>query len=290
MREWVSLNGQLLGADAARVSVFDSSLMQGVGLFETMRAYNGVVFRLDAHLERLRNSARALGWTTVPTADNLKQNVQQALQAVEDADARVRLTVTTGTVRPLDTEEAAPLTIIASATAGVKYPDELYRKGVTVVVSDYRQGTADPIVGHKTTSYFSRLAAMREAHNRGAFEALWFTYDRKLAEGSISSVFVVSDGALLTPPLDTPILPGVTRAAVLELAAALGIETQEVPLNINDLLGADEVFLTNSLMEIVPVVHLERETVGDGKPGVLTGRLNEAYGALIAKECVDGTG
>jgi len=272
-------------AEQAQVSVFDSGFMQGIGLFETMRACEGVVFRLERHLERLANSARKLGWTVVPDVDDLRQNVAQVVGASEHADLRVRLTVTTGSLRAAE-QDTPELTIVATAAPGVKYPPELYAKGVTVLVSKHRHNRNDPTAGHKTTSYFARLAALRQAHAQQAFEALCFTHDNRLAEGAISSVFVVEDEELLTPPLETPVLPGITRATVIELARDLRIPVRAEELVINDVLSADELFLTNSLMGIMPVVRVEREPVGTERPGELTQRLAEAYQAAVERECV----
>ena len=285
MREWVSLNGRLMPAEQAQISIFDSGFMQGIGLFETMRAYGGQVFRLERHLDRLANSARTLGWTIVPAVEEMRENVAQVVGATGQPDLRVRLTVTTGSLRV--TEQDTPqLTIVATAAPGAKYPPELYTRGVTVIVSNHRQNAHDPTVGHKTTSYFARLAALREAHARQAFEALWFTPENRLAEGAISSVFLVADDELLTPPLDTPVLPGITRATVIELANELRIPVREEQLVIDDVLSADELFLTNSLMEIMPAVRVEREPIGTEKPGEVTQRLAEAYALLVERECV----
>ena len=284
MREWVSLNGQLMPAERARISVFDSGLMQGIGLFETMRGYNGRVFRLERHLDRLRLSAQTLGWTVIPEVEELRENVEQVVAATEQEDARVRLTVTTGALRA--DERAQPeLTIIATAAAGADYPAECYQQGVTVLLSEYRQNTADPTTGHKTTSYFARLASLREAHALGAFESLWLTHAGELAEGAISSVFLVVAERLITPPLETPVLPGITRATVMELAVELSIPTREEVISRELLFQADEVFLTNSLMEIVPVVRIGRETIGTEKPGETTLQLLDAYRGLVREEC-----
>lgn len=284
MREWACINGQLMPAEQAEVSVFDSGFMQGIGLFETMRAYNGRVFRLAAHIERLRNSARALGWATPVDAEALADAVRSVVGATEQADVRVRLTVTTGSLRA-EADDEPRLTVAATAAPGVKYPPELYQKGATVLVSDYRQNAQDPTTGHKTTSYFARLASLRLAHARGAAEALWFTHDNRLAEGAVSNVFLVRGRALWTPPLDTPVLPGITRAAVIEAAGLLRMEIHEQPLTIHDLLRADEAFLTNALMEILPITRVEREPIGTEKPGDVTRELNEAYGRLVEREC-----
>lgn len=288
MREWASINGRLMPADQAQVSVYDSGFMQGVGLFETMRAYGGRVFRLDAHLARLTGSARQLGWTVTPTHAELEHAVEQVLDAVEQSNTRVRLTVTTGSLRWSE-GEAPRLTVVATATPGIPYPAELYARGATAIISKFRQSRYDPTVGHKTTSYFSRLASLRQAHAVHAFEAFWMTEENQLAEGAISNVFIVKDDELLTPPLNTPVLPGVTRAVVLEIAESLGIPIVERPLGIDDLLSADEVFVTNSLMEIVSIVRIEREPIATEQVGEMTKQLQETYAARVREECfVDG--
>lgn len=284
MREWVSLNGQIMPAERAVVSVFDSGFMQGIGLFETMRAYHGQIFRLEDHLSRLQKSAQQLGWTSVPDGERLRNALTQVVSATDSSDVRVRLTVTTGSLHVSDRDEVG-LTVVANATPGAKYAEELYARGVTVVESRAAQSTTDPTVGHKTTSYFARLAVLREAHARGAFESLWYTDKGELAEGSISSVFLVEDEVLLVPPLETPVLPGITRRIVLELAKALEIPVRQHSLTREEVEGADEMFLTNSLMEVLPVVRVDRRPIGGEKPGEVTRRLADAYRERVREEC-----
>ncbi len=282
-RPKVCLNGALVDAAAARVSVFDAALLHGVGLFETLRAYNGAIFRLDAHLERMRRSAEALKLHVAVDLDRCREALRQVLDANGLRDARLRLTVTPGpTPLPDANEGPGEPTILATATAVAAYPQEYYDKGMTVLVSHCRQSAADPTAGHKTTSYWPRLAALREAHEKGCGEALWFTPENLLAEGSISNVFVVRDGVIRTPPAGTPVLPGVVRAFILEAAARAGREAQESPLTIHDLLDADEVFLTNSVMEVMPVCRVERKPIGEEKPGPVTAWAAEQYRAAVA--------
>jgi branched-chain amino acid aminotransferase len=283
------VNGKLMPAEEATVSVFDSGFMQGIGLFETMRAYNRVVFRLQRHLDRLVHSARVLGWTVVPEVEVLADNVQQVVLATRASELRVRLTVTTGSLHAAASDTPA-LTVVATASPNERYPEECYRQGVTVVVATTVQCPRDPTAGHKTTSYFSRLASLRQAHAQGAMEALWLTPDGQLSEGAISNVFVVENEQLLTPPVETPILPGITRATVMELAVERGIPVREAPLALSALEEADEVFLTNSMMEILPVVRLGRRAIGSEKPGETTRELAIAYGELIDRECGDELG
>ena len=287
LSEAVCIDGELVSSEDARVSVFDSGFTQGIGLFETMRSYDGVVFRMERHLDRLRESAQILGWAILPTIGQMWVAATKVVSALPGAEtARVRLTVTTGSLREVAGDEPK-LTVVATAAVGGDYPAEFYVKGVSVAISKYRQSRRDPTAGHKTTSYFARLAALREAHASGAIEALWFTDDNMLAEGSISSVFIVQGERLLTPPLETPILPGITRAAVIDLALASDIPISEQELTIDDLLSAHEVFLTNSMMEIMPVVLIDRDKVGSGKPGEVADKLLRAYRKLVREECDD---
>ncbi len=282
MHYWASINGTLVPAEEAHVSVFDSGFMQGVGLFETMRAYGSRVFRLRHHIDRLIQSARTLGWTVLPEPGPLLENVRQVLSAT-GADARVRLTVTTGSLHAAAGDQPQ-LTVVATAAPMDKYPDEFYQKGVTVVVGSQRQHPDNPTTGHKTTSYFPRLAALRAAHAQAAFEALWIAPDDRVAEASMANVFIVRDEQLLTPPVDTPLLPGITRAAVIELAVELDIPVREQALRLEDLRDAEEMFLTNSMVELVPVVRIARDPIGNEKVGDTTRRLAIAYGELIDRE------
>jgi len=286
-RDWVSINGAVVAGADARVSVFDSGFMQGIGLFETMRTYHGRVFRLGAHLARLTASAGQLGWTTRPVESELADEVERLVHALPAGDYRVRLTVTTGSLHAASGDEAK-LTRVVTASGGAAYPAEYYQRGITVTLARCRQNGSDPTTGHKTTSYFARLASLREAHLRQATETLWFTPDNELAEGAISNVFVVSEEGLLTPPLDTPVLPGITRAAVIELAELLKIPVVQRPLALEDVLEAEEVFLTNALMEVMPVVRVERDRISVERPGPITRLLHEAYQALVGQECSRG--
>lgn len=284
MNEAVSINGRLVAPEQAFISVFDSGFLQGVGLFETMTVRGGRVFRLERHIARLTNSAHALAWNVSPDPDALAEQVRQTVAASRLRDARVRLTVTTGTLRPLD-EGPPQLTTVISVASRQMYDASLYQQGVTVAYAAARQCRYDVTAGHKTTSYFARLAALRGAHALGAFEAIWLTPENRVAEGSISSLFLVSDDEILTAPLDTPVLPGISRAAIMELAVELGVPVREVELVREDLTQADEMFLTNVNMGVMPVVRVGREPVGDEKVGDLTRQLHDAFVTCVAREC-----
>jgi D-amino acid aminotransferase len=266
----VFLNDKVIDDTEAHISVSDSGFLYGMGLFETMRCTGGKVFALDDHLDRLFNSAKELAINNPYEKKYIKDAIRQALEANNLADARLRLTLTNG---PMAQGGETKATLLITATRFEPYPAEYYQNGVGIVLTDFRQNTQDPIVKHKTTNYFSRLLALNIAHQKKAAEALWFTTDNRLAEGCVSNVFCVADSVLYTPTLDTPVLPGIMRKTVCEIAKAQSINLVEKDLTIQELLAADEVFLTNVIMLILPVVAVEAHTVGNGKVGPMTKKL-----------------
>jgi branched-chain amino acid aminotransferase len=283
MPEKVFLNDDLLDAGQACLPVTDSGLLYGAGLFETMRSHNGVVFRLEDHLDRLLRSASALSINHAYDKPRLNEAVYAVLKANGLTDARLRMTLTNGPLS--ETADEPNPTLLITATLLKLYPVEHYERGVRVVLCPYRQNTTDPIGGHKTTNYYPRLLALTLARRQGAAEALWFTEDNRLAEGSVSNVFLVKGSVLHTPAVSTPVLPGIARRTICEIAEREGIELAEKDLTVDDLLAADEVFLTNVIMEALPVVSVEKHQVGNGECGALTRRLRELFLAALEEYC-----
>jgi branched-chain amino acid aminotransferase len=279
----VFLNDRLIDSDKATVSATDTGLLYGMGLFETMRACNGTVFVLDDHLKRLFTSAKELSITNTYNKKFIKDAIHQTLEANQLKEARLRLTLTNGPVAA-DDNEPAP-TLLITATEFVPYPSEYYQKGVMVVLCPYKQNITDPVFGNKTTSYMSRMLALKSAHQKRAAEALWFTTDNRLAEGCISNAFIVKDSALFTPTLNTPILPGIARKTVMDLASQSTIRCYEKDLTINDLLDADEIFLTNVIMQVMPVNKVEKHDIGGSKVGPVTKELKKRFDDFIKKCC-----
>ncbi len=275
----VFLNDAIVDAADAKVSANDSGFLYGMGLFETMRCTNGKVFAIDSHIERLFNSAKELELDNTYTKEYVKDAIGKTLEANELTDARLRLTLTGG---PMN-NEVPESTLLITATEFVPYPAEYYQKGVTVVLTDHRQNAQNPLNRHKTTNYFARLLALNEARKRKAGEALWFSTENFLAEGCISNVFVVKDGVVTTPGLDTPVLPGIMRGTVMEAAVKEKMTVEEGPLMISELLGADEVFLTNIIMGVLPVTGVEAKTIGEGKPGEVTKKLLGKVNELLSE-------
>lgn len=285
MTKIVYFNGAFSEPSEVAIRPNDGGWLHGAGLFETMRAENGRVFRLAAHLRRLRRSAEQL---LRPINDGelpSEATIHELLERNGLTSARLRLTVSAGTVGESHENASSALTVCLTAGPLAPYPAQAYEKGIGVVICPHRQSTTDPTMGHKTTSYFPRILGLREARQARCNEAIWFTDDKRLAEGSISNVFVVRKGTLKTPPLDTPVLPGIARSVVLELAGQCDCPHEETVLTIDDLLDADEVFLTNTLMQVMPVVRVEKRDIGEGRVGPVTKKLGEAYRETVRKEC-----
>ncbi len=287
MNNLVYLNGTILPASEARVSVFDAGFTHAAGLFETLRVYNGRTMRFEDHANRLLASAKALHMALAVNTDVLRKGIHEVVEVNDLKEARVRATVTAGPIpKPgAKIEEPQQPTVLITAEPVQMYPQALYEQGMRVCICPYRQNKLDPLAGHKTLAYFPRLLAMKDAADKRCSEALWFNTENQLAEGSICNVFTVQKGVLVTPPLDTPVLPGTVRQAVLSLARGDGIQAEERPIDINALLGAEEVFLTGSVLEIMPVTAIEQHEVGSGRPGEVTGQLRARYAALVREEC-----
>ncbi|MFQ5429397.1 MAG: aminotransferase class IV [Phycisphaerae bacterium] len=284
---FVYLNGNILPASEARISIFDPGFTHAAGLFETLRIYGGRPMRPRQHLQRLADSAAVLGMAIRPDVPDILTGIDRVLRANRLADARVRIVLTPGRLDRPGLAEDGPATPTLLIVAGPvqTYPEQLYEQGMRVCISPYKQNPLDPLAGHKTLAYLPRLMAIKDAADRGCAEALWFTTDNRLAEASTRNVFLVVDGTLATPPIETPILPGTVRSAVIELAEANGLPVEQRAIDIDALLGAREVFLTGSVLEIMPVTSIEKHRVGEGVPGDITKRLRRLYAELVAKEC-----
>lgn len=279
----VFLNDRLIDADKASISITDSGFLYGAGLFETMRSCNGVVFAIDDHLERLFTSARCLAIDNPYEKQFIRDSIGELLGTNKLSDARLRLTLTVGPI--VEPDQPRKPTLLITATKYQAYPGEYYKNGVMVVLCPFRQNPADPTCGHKTTNYFSRMIALELARSKRAVESLWFTVDNRLAEGCMSNVFVVKDSTLYTPPTTLPVLAGIARKTVCEIAAKNSISLVEKELYIADVLGADEVFLTNVIMQVMPINKVEQHVVGDGEVGPMTVKLAKKFKEVVKKQC-----
>lgn len=281
MEEIVYLNGSLVPEFQARLSPLDYGFLYGYGLFETMRAYSGHIFRLEKHLDRLHRSAKFLGMDSDSVPD-LEKALYDTLRANNLSDARIRLTVSGGegnTIPDLLAHQAPTVLIVASSYS--PYPSQAYEQGFTAIVSRIRRNTQTPVSAIKSLNYLDSLLARREAKLAGADEAILLNEQGFLAEASTSNIFLASGDTLLTPSDDSGILPGITREAVLEIACSSGMKTMVRKVALEDLHQADEAFVTNSLIEIMPLTRVSSQVIGSGIAGKITQRLIEAYKALV---------
>jgi len=293
MQVW--MNGKFVPRDDASVSVFDAGVQHGVGLFETLAAHHGKLFRPSAHMERLINAARDLLLTDRLHSEPLIEAMQLTLTHNHLTEARVRLTVTGGDLNMLQSQGKGRVdpTLLIVAQPPTVYPEAFFTQGVMVTIADSRLNPLDAAAGCKTLNYWSRLLALQSAAAHRAGEAMWFSVTNHLSGGSVSNVFLVKDGVVRTPiargeeetgSLRSPVLPGVTRAAIIELAESQGIDVERTMLQIEDLLGADEVFLTNSSWGVLPVVAVEKHQIASGGVGEMTCALRDAYADLVERE------
>jgi branched-chain amino acid aminotransferase len=283
MEEIVYLNGKLVPRSQAKISALDYGFLFGYGLYETIRAYNGRPFRLDAHIARMRYSAEKLGILIKP--GEIRQAVKDTILANGFADTRIRITLSIGegTITPNLSSCLEP-TIAVLVTEYHPPSPEKYQNGYKVIISGIRRNSRSPVTYMKSANTMEAMLARQEAREKGMDEALFMNEKGFATETSGSNLFLIKDGVLITPRFETGILPGVTRVVVFEVAHQLGIKVKEKNVRLEELLGGDEAFITNSLIEIVPVTMVDGKKIGPGKPGPITGRLTTGYKNLVAKE------
>jgi branched-chain amino acid aminotransferase len=279
MKVWI--DGELLDGAHARIPICDHGLLYGDGIFEGMRATQGRIFRLDAHLARLRHGARALHLELPGGLAALRSVAEQTLAAFGDPDAYVRLIVTRGDgALGVDPTTCPRPRVICLADRIALYSDDKRRAGLALITSSWRRPAADVLDPRiKSLNYLNNVLAKGEARRQGADDALLLNAHGHVAEASVANVFVVQRGLLLTPPTTDGCLDGITRAAVLECARELGIPSTERTLGRMDLFAADEVFLTGTGAGMVRVASLDGEPIGSGQHP-LSDRLMSAYERL----------
>jgi len=281
MSDMVFLNGVLLPRRQAMVSVLDGGFLYGYGLFETMRAYQGRLFRLEKHLERLKRAAATLRISTENLS--LEKAVREVLRGNRLGDARIRITVSCGEGDVFTADFTGRPSVLITAAPYQPPPEEVYSKGFSAVISSIPRNSRSPLSRLKTTNYLESILSKREAITAGADEALCLNEQGFLAEGSMTNIFLVKDGVLHTPDISSGILPGIARGTVMELASDLGIRVMEGDIPPEELFSAQEAFLTNSMIEVMPLTIVEGKAIGVGTPGEITVNLMEAYHQLARR-------
>jgi branched-chain amino acid aminotransferase len=278
----IFIDGKYLNERDAKVSVFDHGLLYGDGVFEGIRAYNGRVFKLKEHIDRLFYSAKAILLDIPMSHAELMKAIVATIRANKLRDCYVRLIVTRGVgTLGLNPRSCKNPSVIIIAGKIQVYPPELYAKGmdiVTVPTVRNLHSAVNPAI--KSLNYLNNILAKIEANNAGVEEAVMLNAEGFVAECTADNLFIVKNGELLTPPLSAGALYGITRQTVIDLANAIGMKVSEPDLTRYDLFNADECFLTGTGAEIMPVVKIDGRVIGSGKPGALTGKLVKNYHAL----------
>jgi branched-chain amino acid aminotransferase len=275
----VILNGQVVAAETAAISVYDRGFLYGDSVFETIRVYGGKPFALAEHLDRLERSAERVFISLPVPLGVIAEEVRRGIGLSQDAESFVRVMLTRGTgPLGLDPDLAEKPSRVVLVEPFVPPSDEAYERGIeAITVHVARASDATPAAGAKVANYLTSLLAIREARRRGAVEAFIVDARGSVLEGTTSNLFFVRDGELVTPPEQAGILAGITRAYILRAADTLGLQTSLREVGEAELFEADELFISSSLREIVSVVRLDGRTIGEGRPGPVTRRLHAAF-------------
>jgi len=278
MKNKVWINNRFVDADKAKVSVFDRGFMYGDGVFETMRSYAGVAFKLDEHIDRLYTSLAVLGIKPPCGKAHLKEIIYKTLKVNTLKAAYIKVSVTRGEGRfgiGYKDEFRPNTVIVAKKFEGI--PAWMFDTGISAGVAGIRQNELSVLSRVKSLNFLTYIIARFEAKDMGYDEAILTNTKGDVAEAATSNIFLVKNGAVITPSLLSGILPGITRAMVIRIAIKLGLPVREKAVSYKDLLSADEVFLTNSLAEILPVTRIGPKRIGSGKPGEVTKLLRISY-------------
>jgi branched-chain amino acid aminotransferase len=280
----VNVNGRVSGQKDAVVSVFDHGFLYGEGVYETLRTYNGQPFLFERHMQRLRTSAGMLALAVPLTDGEIDRRFRETVRAagLGDAPSReayIRILVTRGVGElSYDPSGCPDPTVVVIVKPQIDPPPDVFTSGVRVAlvpVVRNHPGSVSPLI--KSNNLLNNALAMQEAFRRGGYEGIMRNYKGELAECTQSNLFIVKDGAALTPPIDAGLLAGITRAFLFEVGAEIGVPVHEAVLRDADLFGADECFLTSTTRELVPIVKVDERVIGSGAPGPITRALLDGY-------------
>jgi len=281
MAAHVCVNGRISSDRDAVISVFDHGFLYGEGVYETMRTYHGRPFLYDRHMRRLRNSARMILLDVPFTDADLASQIRDtmAVANLNGAEAYIRVLLTRGIGELTYDPQATPSpSLVIIVKPQVDPPADAYENGVRTVIVDVVRNhpqTVNPMI--KSNNLMNCALAAQEAIRKGGFEGIMRNYRGELTECTTANLFVVSNGAALTPPLEAGLLPGITREFLFEIGRDVGVDVREQVLRDDDLYAADEAFLTSTTREAVPIVKVDDRTIGSGKPGPVTKKLLEGF-------------
>ncbi|OLO40493.1 branched-chain amino acid aminotransferase [Alkalihalophilus pseudofirmus] len=284
--QWIYLNGEFVEKHNAKVSVYDHGFLYGDGVFEGIRVYDGNIFQLKEHLERLYNSAKSILLTIPHSLEELTQIIVETIKINQLQDAYIRLVVSRGVGNlGLDPASCPSPNVIVIAEQLSIFPKELYDKGLEIVTVATRRNRPDVLSPKvKSLNYLNNILVKIEASLAGVSEALMLNNEGYVAEGSADNVFIVKGNKILTPPGYIGALEGITRNAIIDIAKDLGYEVKEEPFTRHDVYVADEVFLTGTAAEVIAVVKVDGRVIGDGKPGKETNKLLQAFRQKVVED------
>ena len=285
MKVWI--NGELVDKSQASVSVYDHGLLYGDGVFEGIRVYNGKIFQCDAHIDRLFASAAAIRLKVPYTKEQIVEAMEQSVSANGIVDGYIRLVITrgVGTLGLNPFKCSSPVVFIIADQIAI-YSPEMYENGLDVIIAKTRRISPEmfpPSV--KSCNYLNNIMPMIEPIDAGVPEAIMLNAAGQVAEATGDNVFIVSDGVIITPPVEAGILDGITRRVTMKLAKELNIPLIERAIEVDELYNADECFLTGTAAEIIAVRKVNDRVIGEGKAGPITLKLLEAFRNFIRSEC-----
>lgn len=280
----IYLNNKLVPKSKAKVSVFDHGFLYGDGVYETLRAYNGMVFKIDEHIKRLFRSASMIGLKIPKTHDDIKRAVYKTIKTNCHKEAYIRISVSRGPgLIGLNPDLCLKPTLVIISSRFKDYPKKYYKRGLKIAIVDVRRNFKNALNPKiKSLNFLNNILAKIEAKKRGAYEAIMLNYKGNIAEGTISNIFFIKNNVLCTPALDVGILDGITRKTILDIAKKLKIKFREGKFTRNDIYKADEVFISNTTMEVMPATQVDNVRIGT-KAGRMTQMLHTAYKKRVAE-------
>ncbi|RWZ60862.1 branched-chain-amino-acid transaminase [Halobacillus fulvus] len=273
--QWIYLGGEYVDKNEAVVSVYDHGFLYGDGVFEGIRVYEGNIFKLDEHLNRLYDSAKSIMLHIPYEKEELEEIIAETVRKNQLETAYIRVVVSRGAGNlGLDPASCSNPKVVVIAEALALFPKELYERGVRLASVSSRRNRPDVLPPQvKSLNYLNNILVKLEANQAGVDEALMLNDQGYVTEGSADNIFIVKNGTILTPPTYLGALEGITRNAIIDIAKDKGYEIKEQPFTRHDVYVADEVFLTGTAAEVIAVVEVDQRQVGDGKPGVITNHL-----------------
>lgn len=278
-KTWVNINGEITPAKEAKISIFDRGFLFGDSVYEATRTYHQIPHLLPEHLKRLHLSAKRLQMEITLGDELLTREIMRLLEKVVAPQVTLRIIVTRG-IGELSLDPSTTFTgnnFIIIAKGKEENPKDWYEKGVTLAISSEQREKGDLGPGIKSGNYIHNMKALQEAKKKGAYDAIMLGSKGEITEGTTFNIWMVKNQTIFTPPLNTGILEGITRQKLFEICQKNKIALQEKVFYVEDLLSADEVFLTSSGRELVPVTKIENQTIKEGKPGSLSKELLSLY-------------